>query len=322
MSTICFILIFKVNSMSATKQIRAFNRFYTNFLGLVNNRILDSPLSLSESRVLYELAQQDVLPTSQLLSTLQIDKGYLSRILKKFEKERCIMKSPATEDKRIQNLTLTAKGKTLFEFINRQSEEQIERYTCHLDEQAKEELVQMFEKTERFLSNPALDRASVSLKDITIRTNLEPGDMGFVIFSHGELYKKEYNYGIAFEHYVAKGMREFYESYNPERSRVWVCEHHGKRIGFLLLMDRGKTAQLRYFLIDPAYRGIGLGKKLMQLYMDFLKKKEYQSSYLWTTNELPTAASLYLRHGFQLVEEKTSSEFGKPLIEQKYELTL
>ena len=163
---------------------------------------------------------------------------------------------------------------------------------------------------------------SVSLADISIRTVLQPGDIGYVVYMHGSLYGSEHNYGIQFETYVAKGLCEFYEKYDPRRNRVWVCEHNNRMIGFLLLMDRGESAQLRYFLIEPEYRGIGLGSRLMRLYMDFLRERGYRQSYLWTTHELGTAASLYKRFGFQLTEEKESSSFGKLLREQRYDLVL
>jgi ribosomal protein S18 acetylase RimI-like enzyme len=165
-------------------------------------------------------------------------------------------------------------------------------------------------------------KPAISLNDIRIRTELQPGDIGYVIHLHGLLYKQEYEYGIEFEAYVAKGLHEFYEQYNPATNCVWVCEHNTKMIGFILLMNRGTEAQLRYFIILPEYRGIGLGKKLMELYMAFLKKSGYQKSYLWTTHELFTAAHLYRKHGFVLEEEKESSAFGKPLKENKYSLTL
>jgi peptidyl-dipeptidase Dcp len=161
-----------------------------------------------------------------------------------------------------------------------------------------------------------------SLDDISIRTELRPGDIGYVTYMHGSLYAKEYNYGIQFESYVAKGLCEFYEKYNPERNRIWACEHKDRMIGFLLLMDRGRAAQLRYFLIEPEYRGIGLGAKLLNLYLDFLRECGYRESYLWTTHELDRAASLYKRLGFKLTEEKESTSFGKPLREQRYDLIL
>ena len=158
---------------------------------------------------------------------------------------------------------------------------------------------------------------------IQIRTQLKPGDLGYVIYRHGKLYGEEYNYGISFETYVGAGMYEFYKNYNPEMDRVWICEHSNRIVGFVLLMHReNNTAQLRYFYLEAEYRGIGLGKKLMQLYMNFLKEKGYQSSYLWTTHELHSAASLYKRHGFKLTAEKQSTAFGKPLKEQRYELLI
>jgi len=162
----------------------------------------------------------------------------------------------------------------------------------------------------------------VPLDEISIRTDLRSGDIGYVTYMHGALYHKEYNYGLQFEGYVAKGLCEFLEKYDPDRNRIWACEHSNRMIGFLLLMDRGKAAQLRYFLIEPEYRGIGLGSKLLNLYTDFLRACGYKESYLWTTHELTTAALLYKRFGFQLTEEKESTAFGKPLKEQRYDLIL
>ena len=160
-------------------------------------------------------------------------------------------------------------------------------------------------------------------EDIVIRTELKAGDIGYVTFLHGILYKKEYNYGISFESYVAAGLHEFYQHYDPLKDRAWICEYHEIIIGFLLLMHReNNIAQLRYFILKPEYRGIGLGKKLMGLYMDFLKESRYRSSYLWTTNELPAAAHLYQQNGFRLTEEKESTVFGKQLKEQRYDLIL
>jgi len=164
---------------------------------------------------------------------------------------------------------------------------------------------------------------AVDLRSIRIRNTLVPGDIGYVTYLHGALYAAEYHYGISFETYVATGLREFYENFEPERDRVWLCEYEGKIVGTLFLMHRAENAaQLRYFLLEPKVRGIGLGKNLMDLYMEFLRACRYRSSYLWTTDELTTAAVLYRRHGFVLTEEKPSTAFGKPLSEQRYELVL
>lgn len=162
----------------------------------------------------------------------------------------------------------------------------------------------------------------MNLDDITIRNQLQPGDIGYVIYLHGMLYSREFGYGIDFEAYVAKGFYEFYQNYEEGKDCVWICEHNQKMVGCLVLMKRGEAAQLRYFIIRPEYRGIGLGKKLMNLYLDFLKEAGYKSAYLLTSPDLGAATHLYKKYGFRLVEEVKSKNFHKPGILQKYELKL
>src|SRR6478735_7513647 len=163
----------------------------------------------------------------------------------------------------------------------------------------------------------------MNIDGINIRTTLKPGDIGYVIYLHGYLYSKEYNYGLSFENYVASGLSDFYNYYDANKDRVWVCEYEDNIIGFILAAHRDNNAiQLRYFILLPEYRGIGLGTKLMQLFIDFLQEKKCKSAYLWTTHEQVAAASLYKKYGFVLTEEKESSAFGKPLIEQRYDLLL
>jgi peptidyl-dipeptidase Dcp len=163
----------------------------------------------------------------------------------------------------------------------------------------------------------------IRFEDIVIRNVLKPGDLGYVIYLHGLLYGMEYGYSIQFETYVALGLHEFYANYDPDKDRVWICEHNNRMVGFLLLIHReNNSAQLRYFLIQPKYRGLGLGKHLMQQFMISLAAHNYRSAYLWTTHELVAAASLYKSYGFKITEEKESTAFGKPLREQRYELLL
>lgn len=162
-----------------------------------------------------------------------------------------------------------------------------------------------------------------SLADIDIRTELKPGDLGYIMHRHGKLYAEEYGHGIAFETYVGLGLHEFYKNYDAAFDRVWLAMHDQLIVGSIFLEHReNNTAQLRYLLVEPAYRGIGFGNKLMELYMDFLLERGYTSSYLCTTHELRSAAALYTKFGFKLTEEKESTAFGKRLIEQRYELTL
>jgi peptidyl-dipeptidase Dcp len=164
---------------------------------------------------------------------------------------------------------------------------------------------------------------NIKLEEINIRTTLKPGDIGYVIYMHGKIYHKEYGYGVIFDAYVAQGFYEFYKNYDSVLDCVWVAEHNEKVIGFLLLMHREpEEAQLRYFILEPEYRGIGLGKKLSGLYMAHLQKNGYKRSYLWTTHELFTAANIYRKMGFSLSEEIASTAFGKPLKEQRYDMVL
>jgi N-acetylglutamate synthase-like GNAT family acetyltransferase len=160
------------------------------------------------------------------------------------------------------------------------------------------------------------------LSEITIRTSLKPGDIGYIIHMHGRLYRQEYGYGILFETHVAMGLHEFCSEYAVDRDAAWICEHEGRIVGFLLLKHRQAGAQFRYFIIEPSYRAIGLGNKLMGLFMERLREGDYDSAYLWTNEELPAAAHLYTKFGFRKVEEKTSTALGKKIQEQRYELLL
>lgn len=156
-------------------------------------------------------------------------------------------------------------------------------------------------------------------ESITIRRELQPGDIGEITRLHGTVYHAERGHGIAFEAYVAAGLAEFVHQYAPARDALWICADAGRVVGTLFLIHRKAAAQLRYFLVLPEYRGCGLGKSLMRDYMAALRERGYASSFLWTTNELAAAASLYRRHGFALTEERPSTRFGKPVIEQKFE---
>lgn len=161
------------------------------------------------------------------------------------------------------------------------------------------------------------------IDEIEIRTELRPGDLSYVIYQQTLLYQNEHQFGFEFETYGLAGMFEFYENYNPELDRIWICEHKRKIIGSLLLMHRENgSSQLRFFYIDREYRGVGLGKKLMELYMDFMKEKNYRSSYLWTFQGLDSAISLYTRYGFELTEEAITRTFGKEVNEQRYDIFL
>jgi len=160
----------------------------------------------------------------------------------------------------------------------------------------------------------------IKREDITIRTELRQGDLAAILSMHAEIYGKEYGYNLNFEAIVAKTLFEFYELYTPERSRVWICEHEGRIVGSLALLDRGDAAQLRYFVLLKDYRGLGLGNHLMTLYMDFMRNIGYATSYLLTTDDLHEAIHLYRKFGFELVSSTASDAYGDSLHRQRYEI--
>ena len=164
--------------------------------------------------------------------------------------------------------------------------------------------------------------STIELSAIQIRNTLQPGDLGYVAYIHGDLYARECGYGLSFEAYVLEGLKDFAHQYDADQDKVWVCEHQGKIIGFLAAQHRDVQVQLRYFIFQPEYRGIGLGKKLMEEFIGFIQQRGFQRAYLWTTEEQHAAIALYSRFGFTLTEEKQSDTFNKPLIERRYDLTL
>jgi ribosomal protein S18 acetylase RimI-like enzyme len=160
------------------------------------------------------------------------------------------------------------------------------------------------------------------LSAIQVRNNLLPGDLGYIAHVHGDLYAKECGYGLKFEAYVLEGLKDFAHEYDAAKDKIWICEHQNRIIGFLIAQHRTNAIQLRYFIFLPEYRGVGLGKKLMDEFIDFMKLSNCPHAYLWTTNEQYAAIALYEKYGFKLSEEKPSNEFGKQLVERRYDLTL
>lgn len=165
-------------------------------------------------------------------------------------------------------------------------------------------------------------RNIVNPPKINIRTDLRPGDLGYVACLHGRIYNEECGYGRGFESYVLEGLAAFLREYDPSRDRVWVCEDGSQIVGFLSGVHRDHAIQLRYFILLPEYRGFGLGKKLMQSFTAYMKEIKCSRAYLWTTREQETAIALYERFGFRLREEVPSESFDKVLVEQRYDMEL
>ncbi|QNK64666.1 bifunctional helix-turn-helix transcriptional regulator/GNAT family N-acetyltransferase [Pedobacter sp. PAMC26386] len=308
---------------SIISNIRAFNRFYTDIIGLLDKHLLNSDYSLSEVRVLYEIYTGQDIQASQVMTTMHIDKSYLSRILKKLEKDRLIAKKPSDLDARAMVLSLTDIGLKLFQELNKASDDQTSDIIKNLNQQQRQQLVFHMNSIQHLLTckDAGLENR-LRLADIKIRQQLLPGDLGYIAYIHGKLYAEELGYGINFEAYVLEGLREFAKQYHPEKDRVWICEHEEKIIGFLVAFHREDSLQFRYFIFLPEYRGIGLGKKLMDQFLTFMKQAGYRKAFLYTTNEQQAGIALYEKNGFVLSEEKKSYAFGKELDERRYDLIL
>ncbi|HEV2481018.1 MAG TPA: GNAT family N-acetyltransferase, partial [Puia sp.] len=279
------------------QDMRAFNRWYTDVIGLLNRHLLDSNYSLSEARLIYELNKAGSVQASQIMETMHIDKSYLSRMLKRLEKERLVSRRQSREDGRAVLLSLTDKGQREFAQLNGASDEQVSSLVGHLNEEQREALVGHMGAIRRMMEAPAggaggalraRDAVTTRTEDVTIRTGdavtirtkLEPGDLGYIAYLHGRIYDNENQYGLGFERYVLEGLGEFGAQYDPEKDRVWVCEHGREKVGFLVGVSRGegindssRALQLRYFILLPEYRGMGLGKRLMDLFMEFVRER-------------------------------------------------
>jgi DNA-binding MarR family transcriptional regulator/N-acetylglutamate synthase-like GNAT family acetyltransferase len=296
--------------------IRRFNRFYTRQIGLLDQHILDSPFSLSEVRVLYEIANTDNCTAGQLTESLLIDGGYLSRILKNFEKNGIVSRRPAATDARTRYLQLTAKGKKLMQTLDARSSRQIADVLAPLSAGQQQAVVQSMQTIQQALS----ERRPVSLADIVFRHELLPGDAGYLIYLHGELYAKETGYNLEFEAYVCKTFYDFLQHYHPSKDRVFLATYNNRIVGAVAIAGHSKTqAQLRWLLVHPDMRGIGLGKKLVQDAMDFCREKQYKQVYLLTTDQQTTAARLYSAAGFVKTAEVPQQMWGHRLKEVRYE---
>ena len=305
------------------QSMRRFNRFYTRQIGLLDEGLLNSPFSLTEVRTLYELAHRKQSTAVELCRDLGLDAGYLSRILKKFEKKRWIDKKVSPRDARLSWLRLTAKGKKVFKPLDARSTEQVNALVGKLSSTQQDDLVSAMERIESILTHKDSTRGSEGLTTHVLRQH-KPGDMGWVVHRHGVLYSQEYKYDERFEALVAGIVAEFVEQYNPVRERCWMAESHGQVVGSVFLVEKSKTvAKLRLLLVEPSARGLGIGKHLVGECIGFARQAGYKTILLWTQSELTAARKIYQRAGFQLLGEKTHDSWGrKNLVAETWRLTL
>lgn len=309
------------------QSMRRFNRFYTRQIGLLDDGLLNSPFSLTEVRTLYELAHREQSTAVELRTELGLDAGYLSRILRKFEKKRLIEKKVSPQDGRQSLLRLTPVGRKVFNPLNVRSTEQVSAIMGKLQPGQQEDLIRAMQTIESMLALDSEEQTSAGRKSegrTYILRPHKPGDMGWVVYRHGILYSQEYRYDERFEALVAGIVAGFVESYNPARERCWMAVRNGEIVGSVFLVEKSKkVAKLRLLLVEPSARGMGIGKRLVAECIRFARRVGYKTIMLWTQSELTAARRIYQQAGFDLVAEEPHSSWGrKNLVAETWRLRL
>jgi DNA-binding MarR family transcriptional regulator/N-acetylglutamate synthase-like GNAT family acetyltransferase len=297
--------------------VRRFNRFYTREIGVLNEGLLDSRLSLAEARVLYELAHGSGATANQLCGGLGLDAGYASRIVAGLRQRGLVSRSRSETDRRQFFLALTAAGKREFAELDRRSNREVRAKLEKLSEDAQEELLRSMERVERLLGwSPEAGGAY-------ILRGSRPGDFGWVVARHGALYAQEYGWDETFEGLVAEIVGQFAGKRDDARERCWIAEKDGARAGCIFLVRKTMTVgKLRLLLVEPWARGSGLGRRLVRECLRFARQAGYRKVTLWTNSVLHAARHIYERNGFQLVKEEKHHSFGKDLVGQNWDLDL
>lgn len=294
--------------------VRAFNRFYTQKIGVLQEGLLASPFSLTEARVLYELAQREQATASGLCRDLGLDAGYLSRILRRFEKEQLVARTPSPEDGRQSFLALTAAGQEAFGGLNRRSRDEVAALLQTLGAAGQARLVDAMGAIERLLGAVP---ASAPWRLRAHRT----GDMGWVVSRHGAVYAEEYGWDETFEALVAEIAARFIRRFDPAREHCWIAERDGERLGSVFLVKQSpRIAKLRLLLVEREARGLGIGAALVDQCIAFAREAGYGKITLWTQSILLPARRIYEKAGFRRVREEPHHSFGQDLVGEYWEL--
>ena len=297
--------------------VRRFNRFYTKQIGVLHEKLLRSPFSLTEARVIYELAHHEQITATELVNELGLDGGYVSRVLREFEKRGLLAKQPSETDGRKSILRLTGKGRKAFATIDTRSRRQIEAALKGLSTVGQNRLVEAMNTIAGLLGAQPEHKVPYLLRPH------HPGDMGWVVHRHGALYAEEYGWDERFEALVAGIVSNFIQRYDPKRERCWIAEREGEIVGSVFLVKKSKSAaKLRLLLVEPKARGLGIGTRLVQECSRFARQSGYRKIMLWTNSVLHAARRIYQTAGYRLVREEPHHSFGHDLIGETWELKL
>jgi DNA-binding MarR family transcriptional regulator/N-acetylglutamate synthase-like GNAT family acetyltransferase len=301
-----------------TARVRRFSRFYTELIGALSEHLLRSDYSLTEVRILYELAHRDATTASNIAHALRLDGGYLSRMLRRFRRQGIIQRKKSPADGRARLLSLTAKGRRVFARLDTRADEEIAALLRDANWNDQQRLVAAMQTIEEVLGAPAESKSSFVLRDP------HPGDLGWIVHRHGVLYAQEYRYDERFEALVSKIVGEFVEQFDARRERCWIAEQDGAVIGSVFLVRATDAlAKLRLLYVEPAARGRGIGERLIAECVRFARQVGYEKITLWTQSELQAARHLYEKAGFVLVREERHDSWGRTdLVAEIWELTL
>ncbi|WCD97049.1 bifunctional helix-turn-helix transcriptional regulator/GNAT family N-acetyltransferase [Streptomyces sp. HUAS 31] len=300
--------------------IRAFNRFYTNVIGALDySRHLYAPYTLTESRVLYELAHSPRTDAADLRTELSLDAGYLSRILNKFEQDGLIERTASQQDPRRRRVTLTARGRETGKLLEERASESVGSLLSTVPAAERPRLAEAMTTVRTILSEGRPPRR----EDVLLREP-GPGDLGWIVQRNAALYAAEYGWNADYEGLVARIVADFAEDHDPHLERVWIAELDGRPVGCVMCVrdEAPATARLRLLLVEPDARGLGIGDRLVTSVVDFARGVGYRDLVLWTNDVLSSARRIYQRHGFVLAAEKPHRSFGKDLTGQDWRLDL
>ena len=297
--------------------VRGFNRFYTRQLGLLNKDFLSSEWSLTEVRVLYELATRNGVTARQVANDLQLDEAYLSRILTKFQRRHLIKRTVSVSDARQQCIALAPAGHEAFRPLNQLASRQIADMLAPLTPPARAALVAAMERMQTLLTPEGESPSPLRIR------GLQTGDIGWIIHRQALLYAEEYAWDITYEALVAEILGAFVKNFNDASDGAWIAEWLGSIVGSVFLVRASEqVAKLRLLYVDPTVRGLGIGRKLVSLCIAGAEKRGYKKLTLWTNDVLISARRIYEASGFRLVSEERHRSFGKDLVGQTWELTL
>jgi DNA-binding MarR family transcriptional regulator/N-acetylglutamate synthase-like GNAT family acetyltransferase len=295
--------------------IREFNRFYTQKIGVLGAGMLDTDYTLTEVRVLYEVAHRDRPLASDLVRDLGLDAGYLSRILAKFARRGWLKRERSGEDARKAHLHLTAKGKAAFQSLDKRARDEIGALLAPLPQEEQVKLQGHLQNVQSLLGAQPARTDALQLREH------RPGDIGWIVQKHGELYAQEYGWNTDFEALVAEICAKFLRELDPAVERCWIAERNGARDGCIMLVRHSRTvAKLRLLLVDPGQRGLGVGNALVTECLAFARAAGYRKVTLWTQSMLSAARKLYEGHGFRKVASEPHESFGAKLVAETWEL--